>query len=103
MAIFVDRQTRLLVQGITGREGQFHTRQCIEYGTQVVAGVTPARADRPWMMCGIQYGPGSCTGDQGELQHDLVPPAFAASAISEAIDGVLILSSPSPKASLCST
>ncbi|MBN1810771.1 MAG: succinate--CoA ligase subunit alpha, partial [Anaerolineae bacterium] len=43
MAILVDRNTRLLVQGITGREGEFHSRQMIEYGTQVVAGVTPGK------------------------------------------------------------
>ena len=43
MAIFVDEHTRLIVQGITGQEGQFHTRQCIEYGTTVVAGVTPGK------------------------------------------------------------
>jgi len=43
MSIFVDKNTRLLVQGITGREGMFHTRQCIEYGTKVVAGVTPGK------------------------------------------------------------
>ena len=41
MSIFVDDKTRLLVQGITGREGEFHTRQMVEYGTRVVAGVTP--------------------------------------------------------------
>ena len=41
MSIFIDRGTRLLVQGITGRDGSFHTRQMMEYGTQVVAGVTP--------------------------------------------------------------
>ena len=43
MSIFVNKETKLLVQGITGREGQFHTRQCVEYGTQVVGGVTPGR------------------------------------------------------------
>ena len=41
MSILVNRETRLLVQGITGREGSFHTTQMVEYGTQVVAGVTP--------------------------------------------------------------
>ncbi len=43
MSILVDRNTRLLVQGVTGREGEFHTRQMLEYGTQVVAGVTPGK------------------------------------------------------------
>ena len=43
MSILVDSNTRLVVQGITGREGSFQTRRCIEYGTKVVAGVTPGR------------------------------------------------------------
>ncbi len=43
MSILVDKNTRLLVQGITGREGSFHTSQMIEYGTHVVAGVTPGK------------------------------------------------------------
>ena len=43
MAIFIDSDTRLVVQGITGRDGSFHTRQMMEYGTQVVAGVTPGK------------------------------------------------------------
>jgi succinyl-CoA synthetase alpha subunit len=43
MAILVDRTTRLVVQGVTGREGEFHTRQTLDYGTQVVAGVTPGK------------------------------------------------------------
>ena len=43
MSIFADKNTRLLVQGITGSEGMFHTRKCIEYGTKVVAGVTPGK------------------------------------------------------------
>src|SRR5204863_4620669 len=43
MSILVDKSTRLLVQGITGKTGAFHTRQAVEYGTQVVAGVTPGK------------------------------------------------------------
>ena len=43
MSILVDKNTRLAVQGITGREGTFHTQQCIAYGTKVVAGVTPGK------------------------------------------------------------
>jgi succinyl-CoA synthetase alpha subunit len=43
MSILVDRGTRLVVQGITGREGSFHAAQCLDYGTQVVAGVTPGK------------------------------------------------------------
>jgi succinyl-CoA synthetase alpha subunit len=43
MAIFIDQDTRLVVQGITGRDGSFHTSQMIDYGTHVVAGVTPGK------------------------------------------------------------
>jgi succinyl-CoA synthetase alpha subunit len=45
MSILVDESTRLLVQGITGSEGSFHTQRCIQYGTKVVAGVTPGKGD----------------------------------------------------------
>ena len=48
MSILVDKNTRLLVQGITGKAGGFHARQCMEYGTQVVAGVTPGRGGEMW-------------------------------------------------------
>ena len=44
MAILIDKSTRLLVQGITGRDGAFHTKQMVAYGTKVVAGVTPGNA-----------------------------------------------------------
>jgi len=43
MSILIDKSTRLLVQGITGREGSFHTRQCVAYGSNIVAGVTPGK------------------------------------------------------------
>ena len=46
MSVLVNKDTRLVVQGITGSAGSFHTSQCIEYGTNVVAGVTPGRADK---------------------------------------------------------
>jgi succinyl-CoA synthetase alpha subunit len=48
MSILVDKNTRLLVQGITGKAGGFHARQCIEYGTNIVAGVTPGRGGETW-------------------------------------------------------
>ena len=43
MSILVNRNTRVLCQGITGKAGQFHTRNCLDYGTQVVGGVTPGK------------------------------------------------------------
>ena len=46
MSILVDQKIRVVVQGITGNEGMFHTRQMLEYGTKIVAGVTPAREGR---------------------------------------------------------
>ncbi len=49
MSIFVDKKTRLLVQGITGNEGLFHARQMMEYGTKVVAGVTPGKGGE-WVL-----------------------------------------------------
>ena len=51
MSILVDKNTRLLVQGITGREGMFHTSRMVEYGTQVVAGVTPQKGGE-WVLDG---------------------------------------------------
>src|SRR5260370_30467909 len=48
MSILVDKNTRLLVQGLTGKAGGFHATQCLEYGTHVVAGVTPGRGGETW-------------------------------------------------------
>ena len=48
MSILVNKDTRLVVQGITGKTGTFHTQQCIEYGTKVVAGVTPGKGGQMW-------------------------------------------------------
>jgi succinyl-CoA synthetase alpha subunit len=85
MSILVDENTRLLVQGITGKEGQFHTRQCVEYGTNVVAGVTPGKGGQE--MDGIPVfntveQARQETGANGAMI--FVPPGFAADAIMEA-------------------
>ncbi len=87
MSIFVNSQTRVVVQGITGKEGQFHTQQCIEYGTQVVAGVTPGKGGQ--LMDGVPVfntvqEAKEKTGATASMI--LVPPPFAADAILEAID-----------------
>jgi succinyl-CoA synthetase alpha subunit len=87
MSIFVDKQTKLLVQGITGKEGQFHTRQCIEYGTQVVAGVTPGKGGQ--MMDAVPVFNSvreAVQATRANCSMIFVPPAFAAKAIMEAID-----------------
>ncbi len=88
MSIFVDKNTRVLVQGITGREGQFHARQCIAYGTQVVAGVTPGKGGQD--MDGVPvFNSVKDAVREAKANCSLifVPPPFAADAIMEAADG----------------
>jgi succinyl-CoA synthetase alpha subunit len=92
MSIFVDKNTRVLVQGITGREGMFHTRQCIEYGTPVVAGVTPGKGGQTMddvPVFNTVQGAVAKTGANCSLI--FVPPAFAADAILEAVDAEIEL------------
>jgi succinyl-CoA synthetase alpha subunit len=88
VSIFVDSETRVLVQGITGNEGSFHTRQSIEYGTKVVAGVTPGkggqRFDEAVPVFDSVAQARRETGAQASMI--FVPPPFAADAILEAID-----------------
>lgn len=87
MAIFADKNTKLLVQGITGKEGQFHTRQCIEYGTQVVAGVTPGKGGQTMDAVPVFNSVREAVQATGaNCSMIFVPPAFAAPAIREAID-----------------
>lgn len=87
MAILVDNDTRLLVQGITGREGLFHTEQMIEYGTNVVGGVTPGKGGE-WVLSKPVFdtvkAARESTGANASIIY--VPAAFAADAIYEAID-----------------
>jgi succinyl-CoA synthetase alpha subunit len=85
MAVLVGKQTRLLVQGLTGREGTFHTQQSVEYGTNVVAGVTPGKGGQKHE--GIPVfdtvdAAVSATGANATVI--FVPPPFAADAILEA-------------------
>lgn len=87
MSIFVNKDTRLLVQGITGNEGSFHARQCIEYGTKVVAGVTPGKGgqqlDTVPVFNTVAQGVKETGADASLI---LVPPPFGADAIMEAAD-----------------
>ena len=92
MSILVDQNTRLLVQGFTGREGTFHATQMIEYGTQVVGGITPGKGgtrhlDRPVFNTVAEAA--KATGANASVI--FVPPPFAADAILEAADAALPL------------
>jgi succinyl-CoA synthetase alpha subunit len=87
MSIFVDKNTRLMVQGITGKEGQFHARQCIDYGTNVVAGVTPGKGGQKMDDVPVFNTVKDAVRQTGaNCSMVFVPPAFAADAIMEATD-----------------
>ena len=88
MSILIDESTRLVVQGITGGEGSFHTKQMIEYGTQVVAGVTPGKGGRKFDdKVPIFNTVAEAVEEEGANTSVIfVPPPFAADAIMEAAD-----------------
>ena len=87
MSIFVNSSTRVLVQGITGKEGQFHTRQCVEYGTNIVAGVTPGKGGNTMDDIPVfNTVKEARQATQANASMILVPPPFAADAILEATD-----------------
>ncbi len=87
MSIFVNQETKLLVQGITGREGQFHTRQCVAYGTNAVAGVTPGKAGQKMDDVPVYNTVKEAMHASGaNCSMIFVPPPFAADAIMEAAD-----------------
>ncbi len=88
MSIFIDQSTKLIVQGITGRDGSFHAKQMMEYGTQVVAGVTPGKGGQTFegsvpIFNTVQEAM-DATGANSSVIY--VPPAFAADAMFEAAD-----------------
>jgi succinyl-CoA synthetase alpha subunit len=87
MSILVDESTRLLVQGITGSEGSFHTQRCIEYGSKVVAGVTPGKGGSKHLGVPVFNTIEKAMAETGaNASLMFVPPAFAADGILEAID-----------------
>ena len=87
MSIFVDKNTKVVVQGITGKEGQFHTRQCVDYGTRVVAGVTPGKAGQKMDDVPVFNTVRTAVAETGaNCSLIFVPPPFAADAIMEAAD-----------------
>src|SRR5438132_3259449 len=92
MAILADKNTRLIVQGLTGREGTFHAKACADYGTKVVGGVTPGKGGTThegWpIFNGVQEAVDK-TGSNASVI--FVPPPFAADAIMEAADAEIEL------------
>jgi succinyl-CoA synthetase alpha subunit len=87
VSIFVNKETRVLVQGITGKEGQFHARHCAAYGTQIVAGVTPGKAGQRMDDIPVFNTVADAVRATGaDCSLIFVPPAFAADAILEAAD-----------------
>ena len=92
MSILVDKNTRVVVQGITGKEGSFHTGQMIAYGTKVVAGVTPGKGGTQHEGVPIFDTVEEAVKETGaDASVIYVPPAFAADAIMEAADAGLAL------------
>ena len=88
MSILVDKKSRILVQGITGKEGTFHTQQMIEYGTNVVAGVTPGKGGQKFENSVPIFDTVKDAVDktQANVSIIFVPPSFAADAVYEAAD-----------------
>ncbi|MCH7537292.1 MAG: succinate--CoA ligase subunit alpha [Proteobacteria bacterium] len=87
MSILVNKNSKIVCQGMTGNQGSFHTEQCIEYGTQVVAGVTPGRGGQEHLGVPVYNTVRQAVGATGaNVSMIYVPPAFAADAILEAAD-----------------
>jgi succinyl-CoA synthetase alpha subunit len=92
LSVLVDKNTRLVVQGITGKEGTFHTRQMLEYGTNVVGGVTPGKGGTTHEGTPVFNTAADAVKEAGANASVIyVPPAFAADAIMEAADAGLPL------------
>ena len=93
MSIFIDKNTTVIVQGITGRDGSFHTRQMIEYGTQVVGGVTPGKGGQKFddkvPIFNTVADAAKETGANTSVIY--VPPMYAADAMMEAADAGVTL------------
>ncbi|REJ65874.1 MAG: succinate--CoA ligase subunit alpha [Planctomycetota bacterium] len=94
MSILINKQTRVICQGITGSVGTFHTKGCLEYGTQVVAGCTPGKGGQSVEGVPVFNTVAEAVGETGcDASMIFVPPAFTADAILEAVDagiGVIV-------------
>ncbi|MDH5621352.1 MAG: succinate--CoA ligase subunit alpha [Gammaproteobacteria bacterium] len=87
MSILVNKNSKVICQGITGNQGSFHTEQCIEYGTRVVGGVTPGRGGQEHLGVPVFNTVRDAVGATGaDVSMIYVPPPFAADAILEAAD-----------------
>ena len=87
MSILVNKNSKIVCQGITGNQGSFHTEQCIEYGTRVVAGVTPGRGGEEHLGVPVYNTVRDAVRETGaDVSMIYVPPPFAADAILEAAD-----------------
>lgn len=87
MSILVNKNSKIVCQGITGNQGSFHTEQCMEYGTQVVAGVTPGRGGQEHLGVPVYNTVRDAADATGaDVSMIYVPPPFAADAILEAAD-----------------
>jgi succinyl-CoA synthetase alpha subunit len=92
MSVFIDKSTRLIVQGLTGREGTFHAKQAAAYGTQVVGGVTPGKGGtihEGWPIFNTVHDAVKATGANASVI--FVPPPFAADAVMESADADIAL------------
>ncbi len=92
MSILVNNKTRVVVQGLTGREGSFHSQQMIDYGTKIVAGVTPGKGGTKHLGVPVFDTVAEAVRKTGaNAAMAFVPPPFAADAILEAVDAALPL------------
>lgn len=92
MSVLVNEQTRVVVQGLTGREGGFHAEQMIAYGTKVVAGVTPGKGGTKYLNVPVFNTVAEAVLEtRANASAIFVPPPFAADAVLEAIDAMLPL------------
>jgi succinyl-CoA synthetase alpha subunit len=92
MSILVNADSKIICQGITGNQGSFHTEQCIEYGTKVVAGVTPGRGGQEHLGVPVYNTVRDAVDATGaDVSMIYVPPPFAADAILEAADSGVAL------------
>ncbi len=92
MSVLIDKRTKVLVQGLTGKEGTFHAKACAEYGTKIVGGVTPGKGGTThegWPVFNTVQEAVDKTGADASVI--FVPPAFAADAIMEAADAEIEL------------